>query len=139
MTDTAIEPRQPRRFEKKRNTPINSFAAGALGHGPSQGAARRRSGFDHEIKEMSQAYLRSATMKGKLMTAHCPSDWTEAASDSGQELLLETAYSRRQFLGYSAAGAVALYKYEIASGSDPNLKAFARQTLPKIQDHLHGH
>jgi predicted outer membrane protein len=31
---------------------------------------------------------------------------------------------------------VALYRYEIDSGTDPDLKAFARQTLPKIQDHL---
>jgi putative membrane protein len=33
-------------------------------------------------------------------------------------------------------GNVALYEYEIASGTDPDLKAFARETLPKIQDHL---
>jgi putative membrane protein len=30
----------------------------------------------------------------------------------------------------------ALYQYEIANGSDLDLKAFAQQTLPKIQDHL---
>lgn len=30
----------------------------------------------------------------------------------------------------------ALYKYEIANGTDPDLKAFAQETLPKIQDHL---
>jgi putative membrane protein len=29
-----------------------------------------------------------------------------------------------------------LYKYEIASGADPDLKDFAKQTLPKIEDHL---
>jgi putative membrane protein len=33
-------------------------------------------------------------------------------------------------------GNAALYQYEIANGSDPDLKAFAQQTLPKIQDHL---
>lgn len=31
---------------------------------------------------------------------------------------------------------VALYQYEIANGSDADLVPFARQTLPKIQDHL---
>lgn len=31
---------------------------------------------------------------------------------------------------------VALYQYEIANGSDADLVTFARQTLPKIQDHL---
>jgi putative membrane protein len=31
---------------------------------------------------------------------------------------------------------VALYQYEIANGTDPDLKSFAKQTLPKIQDHL---
>jgi putative membrane protein len=30
----------------------------------------------------------------------------------------------------------ALYEYEIANGKDPDLKAFAQETLPKIQDHL---
>jgi putative membrane protein len=29
-----------------------------------------------------------------------------------------------------------LYRYETANGTDPDLKAFAQQTLPKIQDHL---
>jgi putative membrane protein len=30
----------------------------------------------------------------------------------------------------------ALYKYEIANGTDRDLKAFPQQTLPKIEDHL---
>jgi putative membrane protein len=30
----------------------------------------------------------------------------------------------------------ALYQYEIKNGTDPTLKAFALETLPKIQDHL---
>jgi putative membrane protein len=33
-------------------------------------------------------------------------------------------------------GNAALFRQEIASGSDPELKQFARQTLPKIEDHL---
>jgi len=33
-------------------------------------------------------------------------------------------------------GNTALYQYEIAHGTDPDLKAFAQETLPKIQDHL---
>jgi putative membrane protein len=33
-------------------------------------------------------------------------------------------------------GNAALYQYEIANGTDPDLKAFAQQTLPKIEDHL---
>jgi putative membrane protein len=43
-------------------------------------------------------------------------------------------YVRGQ-VDYQKANA-ALYEYEIANGSDPELKAFAQQTLPKIQDHL---
>ena len=38
-------------------------------------------------------------------------------------------------VNYQKANA-ALYQYEIANGMDPDLKAFAQQTLPKIQDHL---
>jgi len=33
-------------------------------------------------------------------------------------------------------GNTALYQYEISNGTDPDLKAFAQETLPKIQDHL---
>ncbi|MDB4936653.1 MAG: hypothetical protein JWP87_3625 [Labilithrix sp.] len=36
---------------------------------------------------------------------------------------------------YQQANA-ALYQFEIANGSDPDLKQFAQQTLPKIEDHL---
>jgi putative membrane protein len=38
-------------------------------------------------------------------------------------------------VNYQRANA-ALYQYEIANGTDPDLNAFAQQTLPKIQDHL---
>jgi putative membrane protein len=38
-------------------------------------------------------------------------------------------------VGYQRANA-ALYQYELANGTDPDLKAFAQQTLAKIQDHL---
>jgi putative membrane protein len=34
-------------------------------------------------------------------------------------------------------GNAALFEHEIQNGSDPDLKDFARQTLPKIVDHLH--
>jgi putative membrane protein len=33
-------------------------------------------------------------------------------------------------------GNAALFEQEIQNGSDPELKEFARQTLPKIVDHL---
>jgi putative membrane protein len=33
-------------------------------------------------------------------------------------------------------GNAALFEQEIQNGSDPDLKEFARQTLPKIVDHL---
>jgi putative membrane protein len=47
---------------------------------------------------------------------------------------LDRDYVRGQ-VDYQNANA-ALYKYEIAYGTDADLKAFARQTLPKIEDHL---
>jgi putative membrane protein len=34
-------------------------------------------------------------------------------------------------------GNAALFQYEIQNGADPDLKEFARQTLPKVEDHLH--
>jgi putative membrane protein len=34
-------------------------------------------------------------------------------------------------------GNAALFEQEIQNGNDPDLKEFARQTLPKIVDHLH--
>jgi putative membrane protein len=33
-------------------------------------------------------------------------------------------------------GNAALFRLEIQNGTDPELKEFARQTLPKIEDHL---
>ena len=33
-------------------------------------------------------------------------------------------------------GNAALFQYESQNGADPDLKAFAQQTLPKIEDHL---
>jgi putative membrane protein len=33
-------------------------------------------------------------------------------------------------------GNAALFRYEIQYGADPDLKAFAQRTLPKIEDHL---
>jgi putative membrane protein len=47
---------------------------------------------------------------------------------------LDADYVRGQ-VNYQKANA-ALYEYEIANGTDPDLKVFAQETLPKIQDHL---
>jgi putative membrane protein len=33
-------------------------------------------------------------------------------------------------------GNVALFRYEIQYGADPDLRAFSQRTLPKIEDHL---
>lgn len=38
-------------------------------------------------------------------------------------------------VGYQRGNA-ALFQYEIQYGADPDLKAFAQRTLPKIEDHL---
>jgi putative membrane protein len=46
----------------------------------------------------------------------------------------DAEYVRGQ-VNYQKANA-RLYQYEIDNGADPDLKAFAQQTLPKIQDHL---
>jgi predicted outer membrane protein len=54
------------------------------------------------------------------------------AQEKGQRF--DSDYVRGQ-VGYQWANE-ALYQYEIDNGADPDLKAFARQTLPKIQDHL---
>ena len=47
---------------------------------------------------------------------------------------LDADYVRGQ-VNYQRAN-TALYQYEIENGTDPDLKAFAQETLPKIQDHL---
>jgi len=52
--------------------------------------------------------------------------------ESGQTL--DADYVRGQ-VNYQK-GNTTLYEYEIANGADPDLKAFAQETLPKIQDHL---
>jgi putative membrane protein len=52
--------------------------------------------------------------------------------ETGQTL--DADYVRGQ-VNYQKAN-TALYEYEIANGTDPDLKAFAQETSPKIQDHL---
>jgi putative membrane protein len=52
--------------------------------------------------------------------------------ETGQTL--DADYVRGQ-VNYQRAN-TALYQFEIANGTDPDLKAFAEETLPKIQDHL---
>jgi putative membrane protein len=52
--------------------------------------------------------------------------------ETGQTL--DADYVRGQ-VNYQRAN-TALYQYEIENGTDPDLKAFAQETLPKIQDHL---
>jgi hypothetical protein len=41
-----------------------------------------------------------------------------------------------RFLRGGQKGNAALFEQEIQNGTDPDLKEFARQTLPKIVDHL---
>jgi putative membrane protein len=52
--------------------------------------------------------------------------------ETGETLDLD--YVRGQ-VNYQRAN-TALYQYEIANGTDLDLKTFAQETLPKIQDHL---
>ena len=46
----------------------------------------------------------------------------------------DRGYLNDQVTGHTAA--VTLFQNEIANGQDPQIKAFAQQTLPIIQDHL---
>jgi len=57
---------------------------------------------------------------------------TTLATQEGQEF--DADYVHGQVL-YQKANAL-LYYHEIGNGTDPELKAFAEQTLPKIVDHL---
>jgi putative membrane protein len=52
-----------------------------------------------------------------------------------QGATFERDYVRSQ-LDYQHAND-ALYRWEIQNGSNPALKAYARETLPKIDDHMH--
>lgn len=66
-----------------------------------------------------------------LKAAYATMVWT---LQHEQGKTLDADYVRGQ-VNYQYANA-ALYKYEIANGTDADLKAFAQQTLPKIEDHL---
>jgi putative membrane protein len=54
------------------------------------------------------------------------------AMDGGRAF--DRAYLNDQVVAHSAAAT--LFQNEIANGQDPQIKAFAQQTLPIIQDHL---
>jgi putative membrane protein len=66
-----------------------------------------------------------------LQAAYATMIWT-LQQDAGQTF--DADYVTGQ-INYQKGNA-ALYQYEIANGGDPDLKAFAQQTLPKILDHL---
>jgi putative membrane protein len=66
-----------------------------------------------------------------LKAAYSTMIWT-LENDTGQTF--DADYVRGQ-VDYQRANA-ALYRYEIANGTDPDLKTFAQETLPKIQDHF---
>jgi putative membrane protein len=57
-----------------------------------------------------------------------------ASLEAEQGAPLDQDYVRGQ-VDYQKGNA-ALFRYEIENGSDPQLKEFARHTLPKIEDHL---
>jgi putative membrane protein len=57
-----------------------------------------------------------------------------ASLEAEQGAPLDHDYVRGQ-VDYQKGNA-ALFRYEIQNGSDPDLKEFARHTLPKIEDHL---
>ena len=75
---------------------------------------------------------RAATLPPTLLKASYATMISTLKHEQGK--WLDADYVRGQ-VNYQYANA-ALYKYEIANGTDPDLKAFARQTLPKIEDHL---
>lgn len=75
---------------------------------------------------------RSATPPPTLLEAAYATMISTLKNEQGRTL--DDDYVRGQ-VNYQYANA-ALYKYEIANGTDPDLKAFAQQTLPKIDDHL---
>jgi putative membrane protein len=66
-----------------------------------------------------------------LQAAYSTTLWTLNRED-GQTF--DADYIRGQ-VNYQTANDL-LYRYEIANGTATDLKAFAQQTLPKIQDHL---
>ena len=57
-----------------------------------------------------------------------------ASLEAEQGAPLDQDYVRGQ-VDYQKGNA-ALFRYEIQNGSDPDLREFARHTLPKIEDHL---
>jgi putative membrane protein len=57
-----------------------------------------------------------------------------ASLNAEREAALDRDYVRGQ-VDYQKGNA-ALFQDEIQNGSDPDLKQFARATLPKIEDHL---
>lgn len=57
-----------------------------------------------------------------------------ASLNRDQGVVLDRDYVQGQ-VEYQKGNA-ALFRYEIQNGTDPDLKEFARHTLPKIEDHL---
>ncbi len=87
--------------------------------------------------QTTQQLTQIASSKGMAMQPVLQPDQQKMLSDlQGMNggRAFDRAYLNDQVTGHSAA--VTLFQNEIANGQDPQIKAFAQQTLPTIQDHL---
>lgn len=103
---------------KARNPRIKQYAAKMIA--------------DHT--KTSQQLTTLAQSKGATVTPTPPDPAIQAKLDADKGAAFDRDYMRDQVNGHMTA--VQAFQDEIANGQDPDLKAFAQQGLPIIQQHL---
>lgn len=103
---------------KARSTRIKQYAAKMVA--------------DHT--QTTQQLTTIAQSKSIVVSPTAPDPAMLAKLDADKSVMFDRDYMRDQVNGHMMA--VQAYQDEIANGSDADLKAFAQQTLPTIQQHL---
>ncbi len=84
--------------------------------------------------QTTQQLTTIAQSKSITVSPTAPDPAMLAKLDADKPAMFDRDYMRGQVEGHAAA--VQAFQDEIANGTDPDLKAFAQQTLPTIQQHL---
>jgi putative membrane protein len=120
------------------------FVAKAAAAGHEEVADARQAIADSnrpDVKRVAAMLRRDHTMADRKLARIAKSDGLALPSPGSTPTTTEASYSDSDYISSQIKAhhdAIALFKNESQNGQNPQLKAFARQTLPKLEHHLHA-
>ncbi len=94
-----------------------------------------------DVKRVATMLRRDHTMADRKLARIAKRDGLAVPMPGSTSESTEASYSDSDYIASQIKAhhdAIALFKNESQNGQDPHLKAFARQTLPKLEHHLHA-